>query len=122
VLIHWWSNRRSARRCPQYDEFGQGGLSAPANTGSAVGHGVERIADLSSPTAAELPEPRREHRLGDRREVVERSDAVVVDALIGPDANAGWDVSQRARQRCNDDVVEHWDNWLFSLNWGASVG
>ena len=36
-------------------------LTRHRSIGSAVGHGVERIADLSSPTAAELAEPRREH-------------------------------------------------------------
>lgn len=43
-------------------------------------------------------------------QVLVAGDDVVVDALIGPDANSGRDVSQFARHWRNDDVVEVWDD------------
>jgi hypothetical protein len=36
----------------------------------------------------------------------------VIDALVGPDGNARWDVPQRARHGRNDDVVEDWNDFI----------
>jgi hypothetical protein len=59
---------------------------------------------------AEVTEASGEDRLRDRSDVVERGHALAVDALVGPDAKAGRDVSHGARHWRNDDVVEGRDD------------
>jgi hypothetical protein len=74
--------------------------------GSAVGECVECVAHAATTTNAQSAEPGRQHRLGHRSEVVERGDAVVVDPLVCAYRDAGRNVSNRAGDRRNHDVVQ----------------
>src|SRR5688572_13916102 len=77
---------------------------------STVGEGVEGGADAAPAADAALAEARRQHCLWYCGEVVERRDAVVVDAFIRADRDAGRDVADRARHGRHDDVVHYGDD------------
>ena len=85
------------------------------SAGLAVGESGEGVADLLSSAYAECTELCGEHRLGDRCEVVECGHTLVVESLIGPDSDARRYITQGARHRSDDHIVEHW-NHLVTRN------
>ena len=64
---------------------------------SAVGHGVEGVADQVVAVDAEASQPNGEYRLGDGGEVVEGGNALVIDAFGRSDLDARGDVADRPR-------------------------
>ena len=91
--------------------------------GSAVGERVQSVADRASATDAEFPEASGEYGLRYGGMIVERGDAVVIDAFLGARWNAGGDAADGGRHRRDHDVVQDCDDLITTRRapGGASV-